>query len=82
MATQNPTEAEVFQLFLAEQVAMGGRSKTPEELVQLWRALQKEQADTLDAIEEGIADMESGRVYPFNEVNDEIRRKYGWSSHE
>jgi hypothetical protein len=82
MATQNPTEAEAFQLFLAEQVSTTGRSKTPEELVHLWREQQKEHTETLEAIEEGIADMEADRVYPFDEVNEEIRRKFGWSSHE
>jgi predicted transcriptional regulator len=82
MATQDQTEAEVFQSFLAQQVASTGRSKTPEELVRLWRDRQKEQADTLEAIAEGIADIEAGRIYPFEEVNDEIRRKHGWESVE
>lgn len=82
MATQYPTDAEIFQRFLAEQVATTGRSKSPEELVRLWRERQKEQDDTLKALDEGIADMEAGRVHPFAEVNDEIRRKHGWSSPE
>jgi predicted transcriptional regulator len=82
MTTQFPTDAEVFQQFLAEQVATTGRSKSPEELVRLWRERQREQADSLKALEEGIADMEAGRVRPFHEVNDEIRRKHGWSPTE
>jgi predicted transcriptional regulator len=82
MATQQPTDAEVFQLFLAEQVASTGRTKSPEELLRLWRQRQQLQDDTLAALHEGIADMEAGRVHPFAEVNDEIRRKYGWSSNE
>ena len=82
MATHNPTEAEVFQQFLALQVASTGRTKSPEELVHLWRQRQQEQSDTLDALAEGIADMEAGRVHSFAEVNEEIRRKNGWTSHE
>lgn len=82
MATQNPTDAEIFQVFLAEQVASSGRSKSPEELLRLFRERQKERSDSLNAIEEGIADMKAGRIYPFSEVNDEIRRKHGWSSTE
>ena len=82
MATQQPTDAEVFQLFLAEQVASTGRTKSPEELLRLWRQRQQEQDDTLDALHDGIADMEAGRVQPFAEVNDEIRRKHGWSSNQ
>jgi predicted transcriptional regulator len=77
MATQNPTEAEVFQLFLAEQVATSGHSKSPEELVRLWRERQKECDETMEALAKGIADMEAGRVFPFDEVNNDIRQKHG-----
>ena len=80
MATHDSTEAEVFQQFLAIQVASAGRTKSPEELVRLWCSREQEQRDTLGAIEEGIADMEAGRVHPFTAVNDEIRRKHGWVS--
>jgi hypothetical protein len=77
MATQNPTEAEVFQRFLAEQVAATGRTRSPEELVRLWRERQREQTETIEALDESIADMEAGRVHPFDDVNNEIRRKHG-----
>ncbi len=80
MATHDPSEAEVFQQFLAVQLASTGRTKSPEELVRLWRERQQEQNDTLDALREGIADTEAGRLHSFAEVNDEIRRKYGWTS--
>jgi predicted transcriptional regulator len=80
MATQNFTYAEVFQRFLAQQVATTARSKSPEELLRLWRERQREQAETLVAIEEGLADLEAGRVHAFDDVNEEIRRKHGWSA--
>jgi hypothetical protein len=80
MGTQNPTDAEDFQQFLAIQVASAGRTKSPEELVHLWRQRQQEQSDTLGALSEGIEDMEAGRIHPFGHVNDDIRRKHGWTS--
>jgi predicted transcriptional regulator len=82
MATQDSTDAEIFQRFITLQVASGGRTKSPEELLRLYRERQKEQSDALEAIEEGIADLEAGRVHPFTEVHDEIRRKHGWASPE
>jgi hypothetical protein len=82
MATQNFTDAEIFQLFLAEQVATTGRNKSPEDLVRLWRERQREQSETVEAIEEGIADMEAARVHSFHEVNNEVRQKQGWTSKE
>jgi hypothetical protein len=80
MATQDPTEAEVFQRFLIEQVASTGRAKSPEELVRLWRERQLEHADAMRAVERGVEDVEAGRTHPFADVNDEIRRKHGWSN--
>jgi hypothetical protein len=82
MDTHVPTEAEVFQQFLAVQVTSTGRMKSPEELVRLWRERQQEQDETVTAIQEGIADLEARRVHPFGEVNEEIRRKHGWTSNE
>jgi len=82
MATQHPTDAEVFQRFLAQQVASDGKNKSPEELLRIWRERQREYEGTLKALDESISDMEAGRVYPFSEVNDEIRRQHGWSSVE
>ena len=79
MATQNPTDAEVFQLFLAEQVATTGREKSPEELVRLWRERRREEAASLNVIAEGLADVDADQVHSFSEVNDEIRKKHGWS---
>jgi hypothetical protein len=80
MATQNPTDAEVFQRFLAEQVATTGQTMSPEELVRLWRERQKVPADAIEAIEQGLADVEANCVQPFDDVNNEIRRKHGWRS--
>jgi predicted transcriptional regulator len=82
MATQHPTDAEAFQRFLNVQVMSEGRNKTPEELVRIWRDRQREFSDSLKAIEEGLADVEAGRVFPFAEVNDEIRRQHGWPAAE
>jgi hypothetical protein len=61
------------------QVASGGRTKSPEELLQLYRERQMELRDSLDAVKEGISDIKAGRVYSFDDVNDEIRRKHSWS---
>jgi hypothetical protein len=80
MATQNLTDAEMFQQFLTEQVATTGRGKSPEELLRLWRERQQEKAETDEALAAGISDMEQGRVHPFAQVNDEIRQKHGWRS--
>ena len=78
MSTQHRTDAEAFQLFLAEQVAGGAKDRSPEDLVRLWRERERESVDAIRAVREGLADVEAGCVYPFAEVNDEIRRQHGW----
>lgn len=80
MTTQHLSDAEGFQIFLAQQVAGGAKDRSPEELLKLWRERERESADSLRAIQQGIADMEAGRVFPFEEVNNEIRRSHGWSA--
>jgi predicted transcriptional regulator len=78
MSTQHRTDAEAFQLFLAEQVAGGAKDRSPEDLVRHWRERERESVDAIRAVREGLADVEAGRVFPFAEVNDEIRRQHGW----
>jgi predicted transcriptional regulator len=54
-----------------------------EELVDLWRLEHptgEEQADTHEAIRQGLADIEAGRYRPVEVVMQEIRSKYGLPS--
>ena len=80
MSTQPPTDAELFFAFLRDQLADGANDRAPEEFVDLWRAQHGETDSAIDAVREGVEDMQAGRVFPFDEVNDEIRRRHGWSS--
>ena len=80
MSTQFPTDAELFLEFLRDQIAGGAGGRAPEEFVDLWRAQRHPSDAAADAIREGVEDMQAGRVLPFDEVNDEIRRRHGWST--
>lgn len=40
MTTQQISEAEAFYAFLGEQISNGGVSKSPEELLRLWREMR------------------------------------------
>ena len=76
MATQTPTDAVAFLYFLADEVKGGGEGKSPEELLQTWRTTQ---ADAIDDIRQSREDFESGRYRPFEEVDAEIRKKFGFA---
>ena len=73
MSTQLPTDAKAFLHFLTEQVENGDADKSPEELLQIWRA---EHAGAIEDVRQGINNMEAGLGRPFEEVDAEIREKY------
>ena len=61
MSADNLTEAEAFYAFLGDEIANGGKSKTPEALLEYWRqSLQWQQS--VDAVSEGFEDGEAGRM--------------------
>ena len=73
MPTQLPTDAQAFLHFLTEQVGNGGADKSPEELLQIWRA---EHAGAIDDVRRGIQNMEAGMGRPFEEVDAGLRAKH------
>lgn len=75
MEANTPTDAEAFLSFLTYEVKNGGADKSPEELLHLWRA---EHAATIEDIRQGIRDFEAGHFRPFDEVDAEIREKFGF----
>ena len=74
------TELETFHQFLSEQLASGNKDLSPEEFLRLWRTRQREHDETIEAVKEGVADMEAGRTRPLADVAEEIRRKHKFSS--
>ena len=77
MSTQSPTEFERYHQFQEELLAQGRKDLSPEEVLRLWRAQNREYADTVDAIREGFDDLEATRVQTFEEFDREFRRQQG-----
>ena len=48
MSARFPTESEAFQRYLAEQLANGGRTRSPEELLRAWRSEQQRRSGSPD----------------------------------
>ena len=70
MSNSSRTELECFQAYVAQLLELGC-NVSPESAVASWR-------DDLEAIREGLADVDAGRVRPLDEVVNEIRREHGW----
>jgi len=55
-----------------------GNYKTEDELLRDALQALAERSDDLIAIQDGIDDMLAGRVHPLDEVDAEIRQKFGF----
>jgi len=69
-----------FSQFLANRLAAGD-SSLPEEMIALWRSehpLPAEIAQSVDALQLSLDDVEAGRTEDFDIVNDAIRQSHGW----
>lgn len=75
------TEAESFQIYLAVQIANGGRHKSPEELLDQWRRDRHERQESVAAIREALDELDRGVPgIPLDEAAQRIREKHGWAS--
>jgi hypothetical protein len=80
MIPTTPTDAQSFHAFLTDQIANGGRDKSPEELVADWRRDQQELQESVAAIREALDNMNNGaRGQSIEEVARELKQHFGWS---
>jgi len=63
---------------IRQHVATGHYASEAEVLREAMRALESRDQE-IAAIQAGIDDMEAGRVRPFEEVDAEIRERFGFS---
>ena len=82
MSTQGSTDTQAFFDFLAAQIDSDGKHKSPEELLQEWRAERREYQETVAEIKQAITDMEAGRGTPLEQVARELREEFGFSKPE
>jgi antitoxin ParD1/3/4 len=64
-----------------EQMALGHYNSADDLLIDALAALA-ERRDDIAAIEDGIADMDAGRMRPLEEVDAAIRAKHGFPPDE
>jgi hypothetical protein len=78
MSTDRRNDLRAFKGFLDEKLSHGG-VETLDEALGLWhyenRSIEAQEV-TLQAIREGLADVEAGRVLPAREAISELRRKH------
>lgn len=76
MSMQSPTDAESFYKFLGHTLTHGERETPPEALLRKWRE-QREHEETVEAVREGMADIEAGRFQTLEDFDRGFRAKNG-----
>ncbi|QEH34844.1 hypothetical protein OJF2_33890 [Aquisphaera giovannonii] len=79
MATDRANDLHAFREFIDEQLT-GDTVPTVDELLARWEYENQDEAareETLEAIRDGLADIQAGRVKPAREAIAELRRKHG-----
>lgn len=73
-------EIDSFHRFAAAKLENGG-VQSLEEVLRQWRAARYDE-ETIESIRRGLEQANAGQLRPFDEVDAEIRAKYGISVDE
>jgi predicted transcriptional regulator len=80
MATERSNDLRAFKSFVEEKLSSAGDSLTLDEALTHWEyenQTDEQREVTLQAIRQGLADVEAGRVRPFEDFDHEFRQKRG-----
>jgi hypothetical protein len=69
-------EIQQFSRFVEKELCRGQNERSLEDYLRLWRE-ELDRETTLQALQEGIEDVRSGRTRPAADVLAEIRRELG-----
>jgi hypothetical protein len=78
MATDRVNELRAFRGFIDDQLANGGADLTLDDAHARWEyenQTDEEREETLEAIRQGLADVEAGRTRPAEDVIRDLCRK-------
>lgn len=75
MSKHGASELERFHEFVGETLRIGGVTYSPEHVLDEWRIQNptpEERAETVEALREGLEDIQSGRVQSLEEFDHEF----------
>ena len=70
------TLPEDLQQFVDHELASGRYYSTDELVIAGLRLLQRDRHEAVEAVKEGLAEMERGEGIPLDEAFDEIRKRH------
>jgi len=69
-------ELKAFRQFLDERIVRG-ENLTPEQALAAWRVIDVDRREAIEAVREGLDDVEAGRIRPLDEFDKEFRARHG-----
>jgi hypothetical protein len=79
MATERSNDLRAFRRYVDEQLTNGGPDLTLDEALTNWEIenqTDEERQETIEAIREGLADIDAGRSRPADVVIRDLCRKH------
>ena len=79
MTTQRANDLRAFRQYIDQQLTNGGAEMTLDDALLNWEfenQTDEERAETLEAIREGLADVEAGRTRPAEDVIRDLCRRH------
>jgi predicted transcriptional regulator len=79
MAAQRANDLRAFRQYIDEQLTNGGSEMTLDDAIVNWEVenqTDEEREETLQAIREGLADVDAGRTRPAEAVIFDLCRKH------
>ncbi len=79
MATDRSNDLRAFRQYIDEQLTNGGSEMSLDDALLSWEVenqTDEEREDTLQAIREGLADVEAGRTRPAEDVIRDLCRRH------
>jgi predicted transcriptional regulator len=80
MATERSNNLRAFKCFVDEKLSNAEADLTLDDALTYWdyeNQTEEEREATLQAVREGLADADAGRVRPFEDFDRDFRQKYG-----
>jgi hypothetical protein len=80
MAAELQDELTAFHQFVGEQLDNGGTKPSPEECLEMWRALhpsREELEDSVAAVNRALGQADRGEGKPLEQFDRDFRKKHG-----
>jgi hypothetical protein len=85
MATERINDLQAVKGFIEENLSNGGANLTVDEAIMNWEIenqTEEVREETFQAIQQGLADVDAGRLRSLEDFDRDFRKKHGLFPHQ